>query len=47
VHLVPLTIPDPILKASMATSKDYIPRKSLSSYFFHCVRHLYYFRSHM
>ena len=32
---------DPILKAPMATAKDYIPHKSLSSYFAHCVRSVY------
>jgi len=42
VHSIPPTISDSILKAPMATAKDYIPHKSLLSHFADCVRHVVY-----
>jgi hypothetical protein len=45
VHSIPRTISDSILKAAMATAKDYIPHKSLLPHFADCVRRMVYLPS--
>jgi hypothetical protein len=42
MNSIPPTISDSIVKAPMATAKDYIPHKSLLSHFADCVRQMVY-----